>query len=452
MLANPYVPDLHEEARKIADEAGQHVRAATRKAIKLGGIVTGSLAVLLGVCWYAFLMPLSPKILRSPKDVLVNAGETVTFTVEAKGRPKPAYQWQRKLDGVWTNLSGKTQASLSIGPVRPEDAGEYQCVVGNGHGSDLKVLAALRLAEQAPLAHYTVVATNQGEGEVDVSPQADRYLQGAQIILTAKAVLGWRFDHWEGDLKGTDVQTSLVMDANKNVTAVFVQTAVMHALSLGKQGEGLVEATPPGGRYEKGTQITLTAKPFAGWRFDHWEGDLTGKDDRADLTMDGDKTVTAVFVVAPPTYALLLNKQGEGQVDATPSGERHLKGTEVALTAKPAGGWRFDHWLGDLTGTEAQTKLVMDKDKIATAVFVRDLPMYALSLSSQGNGQVDVVPPGGRYVQGTEVTVTASPATGWRFDHWETDAGRPGQPRPVQDGCRQDSQGGVHPEWMAEIR
>lgn len=428
VLANPYVPDLHEQARKVADEAGEHVRAATRKAVKLGGIATGSLAVLLGVCWYAFLMPLSPKILRAPKDVLVNVGEAVTFDVEATGRPKPAYQWQRKLDGVWTNLSGKTQASLSISPVRPEDAGEYQCVVGNGHGSDLKVLAALRLAEQAPLAHYTVVATNQGEGEVDVSPQADRYVQGAQIILTAKAAMGWRFDHWEGDLTGAEVQTSLVVDANKSVTAVFMQTAIMHALSLGKQGEGLVEATPPGGRHEKGARVSLAAKPFAGWRFDHWEGDLTGTNDRADLTMDGDKTVTAVFVVAPPTYALLLSKQGEGLIDVAPPGERQMQGTGVTLTAKAAKGWRFDHWLGDVTGTEAQTKLVMDKDRSVTAVFVKDLPMYSLSLSSQGDGQVDVVPPGGRYVQGTEVTITASPATGWRFDRWETDTAVQGNP------------------------
>lgn len=42
--------------------------------------------------------------------------------------------------------------------------------------------------------------------------------------------------------------------------------------------------------------LMLTACPPAageGWRFDHWEGDVTGNAVPANLTMDGDKNVAA---------------------------------------------------------------------------------------------------------------------------------------------------------------
>ena len=42
--------------------------------------------------------------------------------------------------------------------------------------------------------------------------------------------------------------------------------------------------------------VTLTSNAATGWTFDHWEDDLTGTDDPDDVTIDGDKTVTAVFM------------------------------------------------------------------------------------------------------------------------------------------------------------
>lgn len=67
------------------------------------------------------------------------------------------------------------------------------------------------------------------------------------------------------------------------------------SLSVQISGSGTVSANPPGGVYESGTQVTLTAAPAAGWSFDRWTGDLGGSSNPATLTMDGDKYVTAVF-------------------------------------------------------------------------------------------------------------------------------------------------------------
>ena len=55
-------------------------------------------------------------------------------------------------------------------------------------------------------------------------------------------------------------------------------------------------ATAP---YNYGDVVTLTSNAATGWAFDHWSGDLTGTDDPDDVTIDGNKTVTAHFTCDP---------------------------------------------------------------------------------------------------------------------------------------------------------
>jgi hypothetical protein len=65
------------------------------------------------------------------------------------------------------------------------------------------------------------LASTSGQGSVTVSSEV--YDEGTTVQLTANAAFGWHFDHWEGDLSGSTNPTSLVMDYNKSVMAVFVE-------------------------------------------------------------------------------------------------------------------------------------------------------------------------------------------------------------------------------------
>jgi hypothetical protein len=49
------------------------------------------------------------------------------------------------------------------------------------------------------------------------------------------------------------------MDANKTVTANF--SAVQYTLTANTSGNGSVTLNPPGGTYDSGTIVTLTANP-----------------------------------------------------------------------------------------------------------------------------------------------------------------------------------------------
>lgn len=46
------------------------------------------------------------------------------------------------------------------------------------------------------------------------------------------------------------------------------------------------------------------------------------------------------------------------------------------------------------------------------------LPTYTLTLATNGQGTINLIPSGGSYLSNFVVTVTATPATGWVFTSW----------------------------------
>jgi hypothetical protein len=84
--------------------------------------------------------------------------------------------------------------------------------------------------------------------------------------------------------------------------------------------------------------------------------------------MDGDKTVTAVFLPIP-SFTLTVSIAGNGSVDPGEGRHTYLEGAEVTLTATPDPGWLFVEWQGDAAGTDNTAMVLMSADKNVTAVF-----------------------------------------------------------------------------------
>ncbi|CAL2076882.1 conserved protein of unknown function precursor containing a type A C-terminal secretion signal [Tenacibaculum sp. 190524A02b] len=137
---------------------------------------------------------------------------------------------------------------------------------------------------------------------------------------------------------------------------------------------GSVTANPSqtGGTYADGTSVTLTATPDVGYQFDGWSGDVTGSTNPLTITMDTDKTVTAMF--SKIQYELTVTKVGNGTIVASPVGTNGMydEGTVVTLTATPDSGWQFDAWSGDVTGTTTTTTTItitMNANQAVTGTF-----------------------------------------------------------------------------------
>src|SRR5690625_6260093 len=112
------------------------------------------------------------------------------------------------------------------------------------------------------------------------------------------------------------------------------------------------------------------------WLIDRWQGDHTGNSNPANITINSDTDVTAIFINRE--YSLSVNTDGEGSVSerVVPAKTTdYPHGTTVELTANPSEGWEFVEWQGDLTGTDItlldrkSTRLNSSHVAISYAVF-----------------------------------------------------------------------------------
>jgi PelA/Pel-15E family pectate lyase len=112
--------------------------------------------------------------------------------------------------------------------------------------------------------------------------------------------------------------------------------------------------------------------------------------------------------------------QGQGTI--TPSSGSFESGASVTLTATPAGGFLFDRWGGDLSGSTNPATVTMNGNKSISAYFVQDTRNY-YTVTKQANpgGSITQNPEGNSLAEGTSVTLTAVPNSGWTFSGWSGD-------------------------------
>jgi len=146
---------------------------------------------------------------------------------------------------------------------------------------------------------YTLTISIIGGGSVIKAPDQLTYYYNDVVQLTASADLGWHFDQWSGDLTGTTNPSTITIDGNKTVTATFIQNEYTLAITL--VGLGSVMKTPDNTSYHYDDVVTLNATADPGWSFAGWSGNLSGMINPINLTIDGNKEVTATFTSVSPT-------------------------------------------------------------------------------------------------------------------------------------------------------
>jgi len=172
------------------------------------------------------------------------------------------------------------------------------------------------------------------------------------------------FNGWSGDLNSSANPVTITMDKNKSVTANF--KALTYTLAASTTN-GSVSLSPVGGSYLAGTQVTLTAKPNAGYVFIDWSGDLSGTENPVKITMDANKTITAN--IKRITYTLTTNAVNGSILLEPDGGGTYNSGAFVYITAIPDSGYVFNGWSGDFTGEQNPALLTMNQNKNITALF-----------------------------------------------------------------------------------
>ncbi len=154
--------------------------------------------------------------------------------------------------------------------------------------------------KEIPLEEYTVTTGTMGSGTVERDPDKELYTEGERVSLIANAALGWTFREWTGDLSGSTNPQSIVVDADKQITAVFERIVrIEYTISINTEGSGSVKRAPDRQSYTEGQEINLIADAASGWKFKEWRGDLSGSTTPQSIVVDSDKQITAVFEKDP---------------------------------------------------------------------------------------------------------------------------------------------------------
>ncbi len=70
-------------------------------------------------------------------------------------------------------------------------------------------------------------------------------------------------------------------------------------------------------------------------------------------------------------FTVTTTKVGEGTVTVSPAKPTYSCGEKVTLTAKPAAGWTFSGWSGDLSGSNPTQELTISRSYAITATFIK---------------------------------------------------------------------------------
>ena len=283
---------------------------------------------------------------------------------------------------------------------------------------------------------FTLTYTaGEGGAVTGVSTQTVNYGDDGTLV-TAVANTGWHFVDWSDGVL-TASRTDLDVTANITVTANFAINT--YTLSVASDHGTIVKA-PDLLDYDYGTSVTITATPATGYTFTGWTGSVASADNPLTLTMDGDKTLTANYLLN--TYTLTVNATN-GTVTKLPDQSAYDHDTVVQLTAVPATGYHFLDWTGDASGTELTTSVTMDGNKSVTANFAINRYTLTILRAGSGAGVVTSIPSdincgstcSAMFNYGQVVSLTATPNSTSSFYGWSGDlSGAVGTQSVTMDG------------------
>jgi uncharacterized repeat protein (TIGR02543 family) len=99
-------------------------------------------------------------------------------------------------------------------------------------------------------------------------------------------------------------------------------------------GNGSVTEIPFAASYLRNTNVTLTAVPGANWTFQGWSGDVSGVQNPVNVTMDGNKAVTATFTLVSVGHDVAITA-----VSVSPSQVQASEVVQIVVVAANLGGY-----------------------------------------------------------------------------------------------------------------
>lgn len=223
---------------------------------------------------------------------------------------------QNSTGGSWSNFN-ETKAALAVDGL---PSVKVRAVIGYDAGATGDMyLNNFKVTGEAlgdeTVYSFSTTSNPSNAGYVAMSPVGNAAVGGTSVSFTAENLPGYQIKEWQDD-GGTTLATTptytATISGNTSITAVFgtIETYTLTVNKVGdgaKWGEVVLSPEPINGKYDAGTEVTLTVIPNNVTNFLTWE-DNSASLSRV-VTVNGDTEVTATFDVIPFIVAWDFNNE-----------------------------------------------------------------------------------------------------------------------------------------------
>ncbi len=204
--------------------------------------------------------------------------------------------------------------------------------------------------------------------------------------------------------------------------------------------QGTVTVSPEGedGKWDEGTELTVTVTPQTGYAVDTFTVNGTDKKDELQnnaytFTLVSDTDIAVTFRNTAPEvkkFSVTANTPENGTIKIAPAADaegKYAENTEITVTLEPAQGYEVDTFT--VNGTDKKGEL---QDNVYTfeisgetainATFKSTPPevkKFSVTANTPENGTIEITPAAdaeGKYAENTEITVTLKPAQNFVVD------------------------------------
>jgi hypothetical protein len=269
---------------------------------------------------------------------------------------------------------------------------------------------------------YTLSAT-AANGSIVLNPPGGVYNEGTTVKVSHSADFGYLFSGWSGDLSGSADSTTVTMDANKSITASFDFVG------------GAIEsfAVNCGGPAYTATDGTLFSadKFYTGGNTYSTTSAISGTED--DILYQTERWGDVAYNIALPNgiyditllFAEIYQTQPAQRVfNVSVEGKPIISNLDIWSEAGANAAYDVTFTVMLVDGElNILLQKIADNAKISAIKVNPAFNGLAYKLESQAtNGSIVVSPAGTNFMAGTEVTLTAVPNPGFKFDNWTGDA------------------------------
>lgn len=309
-------------------------------------------------------------------------------------------------------------------------------LAANGYTKDITLYA-----KWVPQS-YNIIYKDKGDaafsGTSWESNQPTEHTYGTATTLVNPSKANYTFGGWytTSACTGSAVVSLGATAYSADITLYAKWNETTHTVTVSAGANGSVSPASVSGVGAATASGNITATPNTGYNFSGWtlpESGVTAASGyttssnpiHINATADG-KTITANFAVANYNVTYSAPSNGSYTIKvadavAVSANTTAQYNQTIVLSATPVDGYKFDHWTvtkassGTVTVTDNQFTMPAEAVTVSATFAINQYDLIVLA----NNDTYGTVTGSGTYDYGTNVTITATPKSGFKFVEWD---------------------------------